>query len=157
MTTPPITPGPAPTPPQQPIPPIPIVPQPRKPNNQVGWILGIVAMGSLAACLGLVVIGHFFGDESGGGSSGSSKRSDVTLTSCEPTRAGNGRATLSIKNSASRERDYRITVHFTDSSGTRVGDGFAYVTDVAPGQTVKEDVVGLLSGDASRCRIDEVD
>ncbi|MDH6146008.1 hypothetical protein P3T35_008070 [Kitasatospora sp. GP30] len=68
---------------------------------------------------------------------------DVTITSCgvDPTTSIPD-AKVEIINHSSKSSNYTIGVEFVDSSGTRLADGAALASNVAPNQKVEEDAGG---------------
>jgi Protein of unknown function (DUF2510) len=66
---------------------------------------------------------------------------------------------LLITNSSSKPSDYSVDVSFFDSDGVKIGDGLAYIQNVAPGAKAKDEAGGFIA-DKSRiasCKIVSVD
>ncbi|MFJ4791747.1 hypothetical protein [Kitasatospora purpeofusca] len=83
---------------------------------------------------------------------------DVTVAGCDTNAAKFPVAHLEIRNHTSKASTYIVSVEFTDSSGTRLGEGLTSSTAVAPGQLVKTDTAAIVevSGDI-QCRVTRVD
>jgi len=85
---------------------------------------------------------------------------DVRLDGCSKDRAmGWGTATLEITNDSSEPSDYTIEVTFESRDGsTNFGTGFAYVTNMAAGQSKTEEVTSLEEPSGKfKCKITSVD
>lgn len=84
---------------------------------------------------------------------------DVTPGACRGSEFGMAELELSVTNSSSKASDYLIEGVIELSDGTKVGDLFGLVENVAPGQTARDTLVGTVEGDGSgiTCRIVRVD
>ncbi|MFJ7169382.1 FxLYD domain-containing protein [Streptomyces globosus] len=66
-------------------------------------------------------------------------------------------AELLVTNRSSKTSSYWVQVEFVDSSGTRLGDAFTTVPDLAPGQRAKATAQGLDTITAKiTCRLTDV-
>jgi hypothetical protein len=133
---------------QQPAPP------PRKKGLSTGAILGIVFGG--ITVVGVVVLffcmfGAFAitrGSHAGD--------SDVTIEGCHSTSGGLATADLLVRNSASINASYIITVEFIQGS-TRVGQDKEYVNGLRPGQSARATATAIVSADGSfQCQVTDV-
>ncbi|WP_143686956.1 hypothetical protein [Streptomyces sp. TLI_171] len=83
---------------------------------------------------------------------------DVSISSCavDPTTSFPS-AQLEITNHSSKASDYSIAVEFVDANGTRVAEGAALETHVAPGQKVVDTAGGTaqVSGKVT-CKVTSV-
>ena len=84
---------------------------------------------------------------------------DVTITACRKTVIDTVEVDMDVTNHSSKESDYTITLTMEDSSGNKVGDGFASTSNVDAGQTSKVQGVATLSEpDADfSCSVEEVE
>lgn len=85
---------------------------------------------------------------------------DVSIVSCERSPIGWVDFGLEVINNSSKESDYFVSVGVEDSTGAKVGDGFASMRNVGPGQPAKVDGIATLSEAAEgnfTCTLDEVE
>lgn len=84
---------------------------------------------------------------------------DLTVGVCRASEFGTAELELTVTNSSSKASDYMIEGVIELSDGTKVGDLYGFVTNVAPGQTGRDTLVGTVEGDGSgiTCRIVRVD
>ena len=84
---------------------------------------------------------------------------DVTVTSCRVDPSTNWPAArLEITNHSSKTSNYTVQVQFLNSSGTRVADGLAAASNVAPGERALETAQSLdtVSGNVT-CNVTSVE
>jgi hypothetical protein len=62
---------------------------------------------------------------------------DIQITSCTVDEIGLAHAALTITNHSSKKSNYTVQVDFIDSSGTRIGQGFAATNDLDPAAVAK--------------------
>jgi Protein of unknown function (DUF2510) len=84
---------------------------------------------------------------------------DVSVSGKCDAQYGLATAGVMITNSSSKPSNYSIEVSFFDQSGVKIGDGVAYVQNVAPGTSAKDEAVGTIAEGStlSKCKIANVD
>jgi hypothetical protein len=102
--------------------------------------------------------------EEGGGENSSrgeaDELDDVQLDKCSKDRSTKwATARLKITNNSSEDSDYAIDVTFESRDGAaNFGTGFAYVENLAPGQSKTEEVTSLEEASGKfTCKIESVD
>lgn len=75
---------------------------------------------------------------------------DLTLGKCS-IEPGPQTVTGTVTSSADTKVDYVITLHWTTDEASGVGDGFAVVRNVSPGQTKKFTVKAEVGKGAAKC------
>lgn len=75
---------------------------------------------------------------------------DLELGKCS-TEAGAQTVTGEVTSSADKKVDYVVTLHWTTDEASGVGDGFAVVRNVSPGQTKKFTVKAEVGKGATKC------
>ncbi|MFI8103747.1 FxLYD domain-containing protein [Streptomyces sp. NPDC086023] len=118
-------------------------------------VIVLAVIGALVVLVvGLVVLfataGRDRGPDSAGTPSGRPQdtvpgpRGDVEITRCTVSSMTDwAEADLLVTNRSSKTSTYWVQVEFFDSSGTRLGDAFASVSDLASGQRAKATAQGL--------------
>lgn len=129
------------------VPPQPVQP-PARPRPKVNWkVVALSVAGFLAAVAVLFVAAWLIGDRS------ADKAQDVSIWNCSDDGGRYAEVSYQVTNSSNSTRDYRITVQVRDVFGKRVGDTTAVVRDVAPGDTVRDDVTLTIAGNGETCEI----
>ncbi|MEU9193103.1 hypothetical protein [Streptomyces hundungensis] len=83
---------------------------------------------------------------------------DVTITSCDLDSASFAQARLQIVNHSSKSSNYLVSVEFTNSNGTRVGEGTAIENDLAPGEKAQDTATSPVEGTSGvTCKVTSVD
>ncbi|MFE7772589.1 FxLYD domain-containing protein [Streptomyces sp. NPDC057445] len=122
---------------------------------------GVLGGLALLLILGIALLGAVVGKSGSagaGGGSGSARSGagtaaepadrghveDVEITGCEVDDVtGWPSAELTITNKSSKASNYWVNVEFVTSTGTRVEDGFAATSHLAPGQKAEKKVQAL--------------
>lgn len=83
---------------------------------------------------------------------------DVTVTKCEVDDTTDWpSAALTITNHSSKASNYIVSLEFVDKNGTRLDEGTASTSNLAPGQTSKQTAQGLTAVKGSiRCKVTDV-
>ena len=125
-----------------------------------GVILGAIAV--VLGVVGIVIVAGVFSSvnralrEATGPAPASSYR--ITEQSCERDSVGLAHDRGTITNTSNRSRNYEIKVEFLDPLGTRVGQGFKFVTGLGAGQMAQWEAVDSVPGAATvQCRVQGVD
>lgn len=120
--------------------PNPNLPKPKKKHTARNVIIIIVVLfvAGIAGCVALV--GGAANEVSKSITNDSNRAAkDVTLSGCRAEKPQYGYtgfdAKISVHNTEKKTQDYSVEVLYTDASGTRVGDGYAEVDHLAPGET----------------------
>ncbi len=84
---------------------------------------------------------------------------DVTLVSCTKTVIDTVDVQLDVTNHSSKESNYTMELSIEDSSGAKIGDGFASTDNVNPGQVAHVKGVATLDSEASQfsCKVEKVE
>ncbi|MFE9429036.1 hypothetical protein ACFYNO_39510 [Kitasatospora sp. NPDC006697] len=145
-------------PPGQPPPPAGWGPPPGPPPRPKRQFGRGVLFGCLGAVLLVVVVIVIVVVAVGGDKPSHPPAGDVAITACsvdESTRVPS--AKLEIVNHSSKSSNYAISVEFLDDHGTRVAEGAALETGVAPGQKVEDSAGGTAQvNGAVTCKVNSV-
>ncbi|MFG2110526.1 FxLYD domain-containing protein [Micromonospora chersina] len=114
-------------------------------------IAGVV----LLCCVGPLALCAF-----GGVLSAAESDPTVTITKCDVKDGGllrNADVEYTIKNNTRSSSSYSIRFDVLDSSGTKVGDGTDYISDVGGGQTARGGTMLILDAPGGvKCEVGEV-
>lgn len=153
------TPTPTPTPAPAPTPRDPIGDAVRKGVRRLSGLSTAGAVG-VALAVAVVIACGVAGMVKLASLAGSAKAADVSLTSCDgPDVLGGVQSEVTVTNSSSSTRSYRVTVEFLDDTRARLGNTTELVSNVRPGATVREVAatwIGSTRHSVARCQIKSV-
>lgn len=83
---------------------------------------------------------------------------DIQITSCTVDDYGLAHAALTITNHSSKKSNYSVQIDFTDSTGVRVGQGFAATNDLDPAAVAKTEAGDLAQVKDAKitCKVSQV-
>lgn len=124
-----------------------------------GIVLGVIALG--LGVWGVVLVSDAVDDiddafEDTSGEVPADEHT-VAMATCTVDEFGFTSATGTLRNTTDENHSYQITVQFF-AGETRVGEGFAYLSELAPGQEATWEATDLLeAGAVADCRIQPVE
>lgn len=128
-------------------------------NMSAGVLMAVIAGVILVCCIGPFAV-CFLGGFLGAATDAATPDPTVAITSCKIEDEGflpSAKVTMTITNNSAVEDFYSIDLEVLDAAGTRVGDGYALITDVAGGKTVTEETTVYLDAKGgTTCKVTKV-
>jgi len=127
-------------------------------NLSAGALIAVVTGILLVCCIGPIAL-CLFSPILASITDVAKTKPDVAITSCAVESGGTSlaRVGLRVTNKGSSTESYSVKVEVRDSTGARVGNGFAYVSSVAPGGSANDEALVYLDATGgSTCHVVEV-